>query len=156
MADTIERFRIARGDIDRPGPGMFVAIGAVAAVIVGGILAVQYLHTSTIVLAISGTCAAAALLLWANLAGSLEIRADEILLDQRHQKRTVPLAEISDAPTYAESKLGKQFVGVRLELANGTSIRVLIGEDSTDANARAKKLSEAILARLPKKAENEG
>jgi hypothetical protein len=147
------RFKIARGAVNRIGPILAVFL-VVVGIWVGGLFALLAAGAnarSALTIWPAGLIViVAALLVYMNLPGWLDLGDDGVLVDFRGSKRFVAFNDLEDAPVYRESSMGKRFVGVALDLLSGERVKVPIGEDQFGAGERASLLSESICAALEK------
>lgn len=157
-AAGVERFKVARGAINRMGPILAVFIGAVVVWMISFLVlfpavifpALGLDQKIAVIMAPGGLITmVAALIVYLNLPGRLDLGADGVLIDLRDsEKQYVSFADIIDAPRYDEHVMGKHFIGVSLELRSGGAVKVPMGEDQFGADKRVAALSDRIRAAL--------
>lgn len=150
-ASRVEHFRIARGAVGRMRSVVLVVLaGVIAVAAAAALLGATGALGGKIVFVFPGGLVAlvAALMTYMNLGGRLDLGADGVLIDWRDSKRYVAFADLEDAPVYLEAVMGKELVGVALELRKGGPIKVPIGENQFGADRQAAELSRRIRAGL--------
>jgi hypothetical protein len=88
------------------------------------------------------------MIVYLNLPGRLHIGADGLLIDSRDATRFVRFAEIRAVEKYRQMIMGKQIIGVALQLVAGDTVQIPMGEDQFGADRRVHALYMDIEAAL--------
>lgn len=146
------RHKIARGAIRKIGRVVAVYLGLSAALLASTLAAFSVLriHGGPALIAFPALLLSmiAGLLVYLNLPGSVDIRADGLMIDSRDDRRYVAFEELEGASVFHESVTGKKFTGVDLRLWSGEVVKVPMGEDQFGTGAKTSKLHADIAAAL--------